>query len=171
MGLIGTKSRSISLFDLVKTALRYRPDYLIVGEIRGEEAYVLFQALATGHGGMSTMHADSLDYALKRLTSPPMNIAKIYLPLMSIWIHIERTTIGNTRTLRSVRRIRAIWEMDVSGEQIKISEWDPEIDTLVIDLRKSQLLDRIARGVHLRRLVLIEGFPYYVDFTMWRLSE
>lgn len=61
---------SINLFDLVKVSLRYRPDYIIVGEIRGEEAYVLFQALATGHGGLCTMHADRLDHVVKRLTSP-----------------------------------------------------------------------------------------------------
>ncbi len=63
------KSGEVTLFDLVKTSLRYRPDYIVVGEIRGEEAFVLFQALATGHGGLTTLHADSLDYAVKRLTS------------------------------------------------------------------------------------------------------
>jgi len=61
-------SGSISLFDLIKVSLRYRPDYVIVGEVRGEEAYVLFQALATGHGGLCTKHADSIDRAVKRLT-------------------------------------------------------------------------------------------------------
>jgi flagellar protein FlaI len=76
-------STSIDIFDLVKVSLRYRPDYIIVGEVRGEEAYTLFQALATGHGGLCTMHADSISNVVKRLTSPPMNVAKVYIPLMN----------------------------------------------------------------------------------------
>lgn len=67
-GLGTEKTGAVSLFELVKTSLRYRPDYIVVGEIRGEEAFVLFQALATGHGGLTTLHADSIDYAVKRLT-------------------------------------------------------------------------------------------------------
>ena len=67
---------SLSLFDLVKEALRQRPDYLIVGEVRGEEAYTLFQAMATGHGGLSTIHADSPQAAVRRLTMEPMNIPR-----------------------------------------------------------------------------------------------
>ena len=57
-GLGGSSVGEVALFDLVKTSMRHRPDMLIVGEVRGQEAYVLFQALATGHGGMCTMHAE-----------------------------------------------------------------------------------------------------------------
>jgi flagellar protein FlaI len=67
-GLGESLAGEVSLFDLVKSSMRHRPDMLIVGEIRGAEAYVLFQALATGHGGMATMHADSVDSAVKRLS-------------------------------------------------------------------------------------------------------
>ncbi|RLE79831.1 MAG: hypothetical protein DRJ36_02905 [Thermoprotei archaeon] len=135
----------MTLFDLVKTSLRYRPDYIIVGEIRGEEAYVLFQALATGHGGMSTMHADSLDYAIKRLTSPPMNISKIYLPLMNAWMHIERITITKGGKTKSVRRIRTVWELDDNGEYRVIAEWLPDDNVFLVDLNNSFLIEKIAR--------------------------
>ena len=57
----------IGLYDLIKSGVRHRPDYIVVGEIRGSEAYVMFQAMATGHGGLCTMHADSLESASKRL--------------------------------------------------------------------------------------------------------
>jgi len=144
-GFSGAKARSITLFDLVKTSLRYRPDYIIVGEIRGEEAYVLFQALATGHGGMSTMHADSLDYAIKRLTSPPMNISKIYLPLMNTWMHIERITITKGGKTKSVRRIRTVWELDDNGEYRVIAEWLPDDNVFLVDLNNSFLIEKIAR--------------------------
>ncbi|MCI0565453.1 MAG: type II/IV secretion system ATPase subunit, partial [Nitrososphaera sp.] len=73
----------ISLFDLLKSGMRHRPDYILVGEIRGEEAYVLFQALATGHGGMATMHADDSEAAIRRLMQKPMDIPGAYVPLMN----------------------------------------------------------------------------------------
>ncbi|MEM3046974.1 MAG: type II/IV secretion system ATPase subunit, partial [Candidatus Bathyarchaeia archaeon] len=89
-GLGLTKTGEVSLFDLVRTSLRYRPDYIVVGEVRGAEAFVLFQAMATGHGGMCTLHAENLDYAVKRLTSPPMNVAHAYIPLMNLTAIVER---------------------------------------------------------------------------------
>ncbi|MBM1155003.1 type II/IV secretion system ATPase subunit, partial [archaeon] len=74
----------VTLFDLLKAAMRQRPDFIIVGEIRGAEAYTLFQAIATGHGGMCTIHADSAEAAIHRLTSPPMNIPHPLLPNMNL---------------------------------------------------------------------------------------
>ena len=146
------KAKFVNLFDLVKTSLRYRPDYLIVGEIRGEEAYVLFQALATGHGGMSTMHADSLDYAVKRLCSPPMNISRVYLPLMNTWLHIERTTVVKDGTHKTLRRVRTIWELDEDVNSHVIAEWIPTEDIFQADFSKSLLLSKIAhkRGLTLK---------------------
>jgi len=150
-GFVGARARTVSLFDLVKVSLRYRPDYLIVGEIRGEEAYVLFQALATGHGGMSTMHADSLDYAVKRLTSPPMNISKVYLPLMNAWMHIERVNVRG----KTVRRVRAVWELDESCNYRVIAEWLPVEDRFSVNLDDSVLLAHISkrRGISLEEVV------------------
>ncbi len=95
---LGTgSSGTINLFDLVRTSLHYRPDYIIVGEVRGEEAYVLFQALATGHGGLCTIHADSLENVVMRLTSPPMNVSKIYIPLMNSAMYIQRVELPKQR--------------------------------------------------------------------------
>ena len=96
-GLGVMKTGEVSLFDLVKTSLRYRPDYIVVGEIRGEEAFVLFQALATGHGGLTTLHADSLDYTVKSLTSPPMNVAEPYIPLINVAALVERVQLPNSK--------------------------------------------------------------------------
>jgi hypothetical protein len=111
---MSTDTTSISLFDLVKLSLRYRPDYIVVGEIRGEEAYVLFQAVATGHGGICTMHADSIDHAIKRLTSPPMNVAEVYVPLMNICIYVARVDLpkkaGNAALEEVVMALHMIYK-------------------------------------------------------------
>jgi flagellar protein FlaI len=141
---------SISLFDLVKVSLRYRPDYIVVGEIRGEEAYVLFQAVATGHGGLCTMHADSLDHAVKRLTSPPMNVSEVYIPLMNLCIYVARVDLPkNKGGLSFGRRIRNMWEIVDYGKYNLISEWIPSKDRFRSNFSKSFLLEKIAamRGV------------------------
>jgi len=136
---------SISLFDLVKLSLRYRPDYIIVGEVRGEEAYALFQAVATGHGGICTMHADSLDHAVKRLTSEPMNVAEVYVPLMNACIYISRVELPRKKMgLTFGRRVRNVWEVLDFGKYNLISEWSPTKDTFHTDLDKSFLLEQIA---------------------------
>jgi flagellar protein FlaI len=73
---IGTgKVGEVDLFDLLKNSFRQNPDYVIVGEVRGKEAFVLFQGMASGHSSMSTIHADSLDTLIRRLQTPPINLS------------------------------------------------------------------------------------------------
>jgi len=140
-----TSTRSIDLFDLVKVSLRYRPDYIIVGEIRGEEAYTLFQALATGHGGLCTMHADSLDNVIKRLTSPPMNVSKVYIPLMNSALHIQRVELPEERDgLSFGRRVRTIWEIEDFGLYLEMATWNPASDSFDTWFEDSFLLKQIA---------------------------
>ena len=151
------KESSISLFDLVKLSLRYRPDYIVVGEVRGEEAYALFQAVATGHGGMCTMHADSLDHAAKRLTSPPMNVAEIYIPLMNLGIYISTVDLPQMKTgLKFGRRVRKIWEIVEYGKYKTISEWSPSDDSFESSFENSVLLDRIASKLGKKKEELLQ---------------
>jgi len=144
-GLGVMKTGEVSLFDLVKTSLRYRPDYIVVGEIRGEEAFVLFQALATGHGGLSTLHAENLDYAIKRLTSPPMNVAEIYIPLINVAAIVQRVQLPNPKSgVTFGRRLKTIEEI-VEYEKYKpVAKWDPINDNFQIDLSESVLLEKIG---------------------------
>lgn len=136
---------SITIFDLVKVSLRYRPDYIIIGEIRGEEAFTLFQALATGHGGLCTMHADSLTNVIKRLTSPPMNVSKVYIPLMNNALHIQRVELPKPRNgLNFGRRIRTVWEIEDYEQYREVAVWNPRTDTFDTWFENSILLERIA---------------------------
>ncbi|MFP3952066.1 MAG: type II/IV secretion system ATPase subunit [Candidatus Bathyarchaeia archaeon] len=149
-------SASIELFDLVKLSLRYRPDYIIVGEVRGEEAFTLFQAIATGHGGLCTMHADTLDHAVKRLTSEPMNIADIYIPLMNIAMYISRVELPEeVDGLKFGRRIRDVWEILGVEDYNRISRWNPREDVYEIDLTNSVKLREIAnlRGTSFQEIL------------------
>jgi len=154
-GLSGSKIGEIDLFELVKMSLRYRPDFLIVGEIRGKEAYVLFQALATGHGGISTMHAENIDYAVKRLISPPMDIPESHVPLMNLALMVERVNLPNRDVPVAARRITSVWEVLDFGRYNKVCSWDPRTDTHVADFSESAVLAKIAakRGFDTEELV------------------
>lgn len=144
-GLGAVKTGEVDLFDLVKTSLRYRPDYIVVGEVRGEEAFVLFQALATGHGGLTTIHAENLDYVVKRLTSPPMNVAKPYIPLLNVAPIVERVQLPEIRLGNTFgRRIKSLFEIIEAEEFRTISEWDPLTDTFKTDFADSDQLRKLA---------------------------
>ena len=140
----------VTLFDLVKASLRQRPDYIIVGEIRGEEAYVLFQAIATGHGGLTTIHAESKETTIARLVSPPMNIPPFQIKFVDAFIHIARVRVRD----RLTRRILGIFEVvDVDPKTGKtefntVFQWTGEA-TDTFEFSSSIVLKRIAelRGV------------------------
>jgi len=140
-----SKASEIGLYDLVRVSLRYRPDIIVVGEVRGAEAYVLFQSIATGHGGATTIHAENIEAAIKRLTSPPMNIPESYIPLINIALLIERISVRDREgRARTVRRVTRVWEISREGIPELVSKWSPLKDAHEIYLENSQVLKSIA---------------------------
>jgi len=169
---VGSGVGEISLFHLVKMALRYRPDVIIVGEVRGEEAYVLFQAIATGHSGMTTLHAENIDAAVKRLTSPPMNIPPSYIPLVNIAMVIRRVHVRDEKgRLRPARRITNVWEIRSHEDYVEIAEWNPLEDVFTIDLNKSIVLDKISELTGLTKDHLIEEVERRKRVLEWLASK
>jgi flagellar protein FlaI len=136
---------SISMFDLLRAALRQRPDFIIVGEIRGEEAYALFQAMATGHLGLTTIHAENVQGVLHRLTTKPMNIPQTQVENLNAISIVRRLVVNNV----SLRRTISVSEMvgwDKEKNDFKVQEifsWDVEKD-VYLKMSRSPLLDRIA---------------------------
>ena len=166
-GLGENQSGEVSLFDLVKASLRHRPDYLIVGEVRGSEAYVLFQALATGHGGMCTMHAESLDYAVKRLTSKPMDIAPAYIPLMNVVGIIRRVHLKKDGETKAFRRMISLDEIADYENYYNVFEWDPVQDTFNSSLGKSPLLSQLSKHLGVSQLDLMEEMARRKNVLAW----
>ena len=123
--------QEITLFDLLRSALRQRPDYIIVGEVRGEEAYTLFQSIAVGHGGLCSIHADSQESVIRRLVTRPMDIPPMMLPLMNSLIQIRRVMLKD----RVARRVESITEIiDINPETkdpivVNRFQWNAENDT------------------------------------------
>ena len=127
-----TQVGEINQFDLLRAALRQRPDIIIVGETRGREAYTLFQAMATGHGGFSSIHADSVDATLTRLTSSPMDVPKALISNSLDLITLQLKIRVGDKSLRRVIQVSEIDGIDETTGQVKTHEifkWNPKTDT------------------------------------------
>jgi flagellar protein FlaI len=167
IGFGSSGAADITLFDLLKAAMRQRPDYVIVGEVRGDEAFTLFQAMATGHGGISSIHADSPTSAFNRLESEPMNIPRSLLTILDTVAMTSRVRVAD-RSTRRVTSIVEVVELDPVSREIILNEvfrWNPAKDTFEYSGR-SVLVDRIMKELGLtkdyvseelqRRKVLLE---------------
>ena len=124
----GKRPGEVDMFDLLKAALRQRPEYLLLGEVRGAEAYVLFQAMATGHTVYSTMHADSVTSAVHRLESKPIEIPRNMLSSLDI-VCIQGEIRIQGRRVRKMREIVELTGIDPrTGELItnRVFYWDTQ---------------------------------------------
>jgi flagellar protein FlaI len=125
------RAGSISLFDLLRAAVRQRPDYLLVGEVRGKEAYTLFQAMATGHLGMGTIHGESASSVIHRLESEPMNIPRPLLTMIDA-ITVQLRTEVNGKPARRTRAVTEIVGLDPKTRELITNEvfwWNARDDT------------------------------------------
>ena len=143
-GLGGSNVGEVALFDLVKTCMRHRPDLMIVGEVRGQEAYVLFQALATGHGGMCTMHAENVESAVRRLTQKPMDISPAYISLMNIVLSVQRVHLVKNGVKKAFGRMLSVNEVVDFEKYVNPFKWDPIKDEQIVHLESSELLPSMA---------------------------
>ena len=140
----GKAAGEVDMFDLVRAALRQRPNYIIVGEVRGRETYTMFQAMATGHTTYSTMHADSVKSMVNRLENPPINTPRILLSaLNNVIIQIQaRTEKGVVRRLKQVLEIVGFEPETNELITNTVYEWDPGTDKFVFK-GHSFLFDKI----------------------------
>jgi flagellar protein FlaI len=141
---IAKEEREIDLYELLRESLRQRPDYIIVGEVRGREAYVLFQQIALGHAGLATIHAESFSKLVDRLTTPPISLPPSLIQNLDLVIFVARVRMKE----KYARRIISIAEVigfDKETNTPKINEvmrWDPFQDKFIIN--KSYLIGKIA---------------------------
>jgi flagellar protein FlaI len=140
----GRQAGEIDMFQLLKNALRQRPEYIIVGEVRGKEAFSLFQAMATGHAAYGTMHADSVDAVIHRLESDPINIPRSLLEALDIISIQIQTRVGGRRVRRS-KQLAEIVGLDPHTHEILTNEvfrWVPKDDSFKFS-GVSYILERI----------------------------
>ena len=129
-GPTGLHAGTIDMFRLLEAALRQRPEYLLVGEVRGKEALTLFQAMATGHAVCSTMHADSVKSAVYRLENPPINVPRMMLQTLDTVAIQTQVRVGE-RLVRRIREVVEIIGFDPDTEDLltnTVFEWDSRED-------------------------------------------
>ena len=141
---IAGEKKEIDLYQLLKESLRQRPDYIIVGEVRGMEAYVLFQQIALGHAALSTIHAETFPKLIDRLTTPPISLPSSLLGNLDLVIFVERIK-RKGKYLRRVSNVTEVVGYDREAKLPLTNEvfvWDILCDEFSIK-NKSYLLKKI----------------------------
>ena len=138
------KVGEVDLFALLKSSFRQAPDYLIVGEVRGKEAYVLFQGMASGHASLSTMHADSVDTLIRRLQTPPIDLSPSLVNSLDCVAIMTHATV-NQRETRRLREIVEIVNVNRDGTALVNTPliWDPAQDTFY-SKKQSKVFEKIS---------------------------
>ncbi len=129
----GKSAGEVTMYDLVRNALRQRPDYIIVGEVRGKEANTMFQAMATGHTTYSTMHADSVESMVHRLENPPINCPRVLLTALSFVI-IQTFARVNDEEVRRIQEITELVGFEPESDELvtnTVFEWDRKSDSFI----------------------------------------
>ena len=146
----GPKEGQVDLFDLLRAALRSRPDYIIPGEVRGAEGSIVFQAMQTGHPCMTTFHAGSVTKVIQRFTGDPINVPKTFmdnLDFVVIQLALERDG-------RMIRRVTSIDEIEGYNRAVdgimarKAFDWVPTEDRHVFTANKNSFIleEKIAKN-------------------------
>lgn len=162
----------VGMFDLLKAALRQRPEYILVGEIRGKEAVVLFQAMATGHTVYSTMHADSIFSVVHRLEGDPINIPRIQVQSLNIVAIQGIMRIGRKR-VRRIKKIVEIVGIDPTTDDILTNEvfsWNPRKDAFDY-YGKGHVMDSVAEQRNWTDNELNEEFNRKRDVIRWMVDS
>jgi len=137
--------RSVDMYTLLEVAMRSRPQYVVVGEIRGGEASTLFQAFASGHSGMTTMHAETVGDAVKRLVTRPMSVPPMLVSFAHIFIRVMIVQVNGGVARRVVEIVENLG-MTRRGPKLNIVfRWDPERDELV-KVSESAMFEHISRA-------------------------
>lgn len=147
----GSQRGEISMFDLLKAAMRQRPDFILVGEIRGAEAYTLFQAMSTGHAAMGTIHGDSVQGVIGRLESAPMNVPRSMIKALDL-VHIQqKVRLQGGKFGRRAIDITEVLDMDPVTKHLltnKVYSWQPVKDNFTF-YGRSYLIEKIKNSTGL----------------------
>ncbi len=136
--------KDVDMYELLRQGLRQRPEYLLVGEVRGSEALTLFQAMSTGHATYSTMHAGTVQAAVNRLESEPISVPRVMLASLDLMI-IQALVYIKGKRVRRVQQIAEFLELDPGTSTLNIItsySWNPISDSFN-SLKESPVLEQI----------------------------
>ncbi|WP_321417038.1 type II/IV secretion system ATPase subunit [uncultured Methanomethylovorans sp.] len=177
----GEERGSIQMYELLRAALRQRPEYILVGEVRGAEAYVLFQAMSTGHTTFSTMHADSVQSVVHRLENPPINVPRIMIQALDI-VSIQAQVKVNDERVRRCKSLTEIVGVDPRTGELLTNEvfiWDAAKDAFQYSGRsyilesimenrgwtEDKLKDELKKRQDILEWTRVKKISHYKDFA------
>jgi flagellar protein FlaI len=134
---------------LLKESFRQNPDYLIVGEVRGEETYVMFQGMASGHPSLATFHAGSVDTVMRRLTSPPINLSPTLVESLDV-IVVMAYAKQKGKSARKIKEVVEIISVDPKTAEAKtnvVFRWNPATDDY----------EKVNKSVKIEKFALARG--------------
>jgi len=157
-GVSTTGIGEVDMFSLLKSSFRQNPDYVIVGEVRGEEASVLFQGMASGHASIGTIHADSVDTVIRRLETPPISLNPALVNELDI-VAVMTHAIVNGRETRKVRSVMEIINVKPDGTATTNTPlfWDPGKNTFYYS-GVSRVFEKIENKIGISRVDLEREF-------------
>ncbi|MEF8833041.1 MAG: type II/IV secretion system ATPase subunit, partial [Candidatus Thermoplasmatota archaeon] len=168
----GKDPGEVDMYDLVRNALRQRPDYIIVGEVRGEEAHDMFQAMATGHVTYSTMHADSVQSMVHRLENPPINCPRVLLTALSFVI-IQTFARIDDEEVRRIREITEVVAFEPENDELitnTVFEWERSTDSYSYK-GHSYMFDEIKTAKNLSEEEMQEEFENRVEVVEYMVEK
>ncbi len=170
--LTGKAAGEIDMYDLVRAALRQRPNYIIVGEVRGKETYTMFQAMATGHTTYSTMHADSIVSMIHRLENPPINCPRILMTALNNVIIQKIVRIRDTIARRITQVVENVGFEPETNELITnvVFEWEQDKDVHRFK-GHSYLFDKIMTMKNLTHNEMMEEFERRRDIVRYWVKK
>ncbi len=147
----------VELFDLLKESFRQNPKYVMVGEVRDKEAYVMFQGIASGHPSMSTIHAGSVEDVMKRLQTPPIELSPSLIEALDVIVIM----VNAKREGKTIRRVKEIVEIQNVDHRTGIAHtkhaytWIPYSDDFSENITESEVLRRISfqEGVSYQKIL------------------
>jgi flagellar protein FlaI len=141
---------AIDMYELLRGALRQRPEFLLVGEVRGKEALTLFQAMSTGHTTFSTMHADSVASAIHRLENPPISVPRTMIEALDIMSIQSQIYVKGQRARRSIKIVE-ITDIDPTTRNLRTNDifaWNPAKD----------VIERVGESKALKDIMIRRGW-------------
>lgn len=147
----------IDMFALLKESLRQRPDYIIVGEVRGQEAFVLFQQMATGHPSYATIHAENIDKLVDRLTTAPISLPKTLVGSLDLIVFMLRVRYRD-KFVRRVNEVVEMMEFDASDDKPTtnmVFKWNATNDEIDV-ISRSTLLRKITESTGMKEQEMLD---------------
>jgi len=160
----------VSLYTLLRASFRQNPDYVIVGEVRGKEASVLFQGMASGHPSISTLHADSIETVIKRLETPPIELSPTLMNVLDS-ICIMTHAIVDKQDTRKLNEILEIVNVDPEGIATTNTpfKWNPQEDAFYFK-SDSKVFEKIKKRFGMDMNEILEEFNIRVKLLK-KLTE